>query len=214
MGTKFLPEALFQAVITLPFTISFRALPSETFHAPNEWYTTIHSLAVGLFSAGFVLETLADAQLDKPKLNSSGLKQDGVSSVIQTTLAMPLFTPPSHSSCTEAACFTLLPSSVQQQITSTSATSAATVKRRHRSAADTARPAQRSSSSLSGTLRRRIASGPAAKRLRTRGCGGLLVVVLLVCCWRRLSVSTSKEKSSDAAGLRQTKTIMDVYYMR
>ena len=27
-------------------------------------------------------------------------------------------------------------------------------------------------------------------------------------------MSTSKEKSSDAAGLRQTKTIMDVYYMR
>merc|ERR1711981_1075508 len=81
--TKFLPEALFQAVITLPFTISFRALPSETFHAPNEWYTTIHSLAVGLFSAGFVLETLADAQLDKHKLNSSGLKQDGVWSIVR-----------------------------------------------------------------------------------------------------------------------------------
>lgn len=81
--TQFLPSALFQAVITLPFTISFRALPSETWHAPSDWYTTIHSLAVGLFSAGFVLETLADAQLDKHKLSSTGLKQDGVWSIVR-----------------------------------------------------------------------------------------------------------------------------------
>jgi steroid 5-alpha reductase family enzyme len=81
--TQFLPEALFQAVITLPFTISFRALPSETFHAPSDWYQFVHSLAVGLFSAGFILETLADAQLDKHKLNSTEIKSDGVWSIVR-----------------------------------------------------------------------------------------------------------------------------------
>lgn len=87
--TKFLPEALFQAVITLPFTISFRALPSETYHAPSEWIGFIHSLAVGLFSAGFVLETLADAQLDKHKLNSQELKRDGVWSIVRHPKSVP-----------------------------------------------------------------------------------------------------------------------------
>jgi len=80
----FLPEALFQAVITLPFTIPFRALPSETWHSPTEYIGLIHGLAVGLFSAGFVLETLADAQLDKHKNeNSADLKQDGVWSIVR-----------------------------------------------------------------------------------------------------------------------------------
>lgn len=81
--TQFLPEALFQAIITLPFTISFRALPSETLHAPSEWFPVVHSLAIGLFSAGFVLETLADAQLDQHKLNSSEMKRDGVWSIVR-----------------------------------------------------------------------------------------------------------------------------------
>lgn len=80
----FLPEALFQAVITLPFTIPFRALPSETWHAPTEYIGFIHGLAIGLFSAGFVLETLADAQLDAHKTdNTADLKQDGVWSIVR-----------------------------------------------------------------------------------------------------------------------------------
>jgi len=81
--TVFLPEAIFQALITLPFTIPFRALPAETFHAPHEYIDFIHGLAVGLFSAGFALEVLADAQIDSHRAKSSGLNRDGVWSIVR-----------------------------------------------------------------------------------------------------------------------------------
>ena len=80
----FLPEALFQAMITLPFTVPFRAYPSETWHAPTEYIGFIHSAAVGLFSVGLAMETLADTQLDAhKKTNLSDLKRDGVWSIVR-----------------------------------------------------------------------------------------------------------------------------------
>jgi len=62
----YLPEALFQAAITLPFTAPFR----RDAWGPGEGilsYPLAQSVAVGLFTAGFVLEALADWQLDKFK---------------------------------------------------------------------------------------------------------------------------------------------------
>jgi len=81
--TVFLPEAAVQALITLPFTIPFLALPSETWHCPSEYYNLVHGLAVGLFSAGFSLEVLADAQLETHLAKSSGLHRDGVWSIVR-----------------------------------------------------------------------------------------------------------------------------------
>jgi len=83
--TVFLPEAAVQALITLPFTVPFLALPSETFHAPSEYYDLVHGLAVGLFTAGFGLEVLADYQLDEhlAKGKSSELQRDGVWSIVR-----------------------------------------------------------------------------------------------------------------------------------
>ncbi|TDZ55138.1 hypothetical protein CTRI78_v005693 [Colletotrichum trifolii] len=83
--TVYLPEALFQAVISLPFTIPFRhqvigsLLPSSP-----EW---VNAAAVGLFGAGFALEVLADWQLDQFKRGNAGAEsrmcRDGVWSLVR-----------------------------------------------------------------------------------------------------------------------------------
>ena len=83
--TVFLPEALFQAVISLPFTLPFRALDGSAAASPlhvHPEYT--HGLAVALFSSGFVMEVLADMQLAAhEKTNSGDLDREGVWSVIR-----------------------------------------------------------------------------------------------------------------------------------
>lgn len=77
----FLPEALFQTIITLPFTAPFRYGPQ---HAAPQNAELFHSLAVGLFSAGFALETLADWQMERHKQKGNlGLKRDGVWSIVR-----------------------------------------------------------------------------------------------------------------------------------
>ncbi|KAK0718548.1 hypothetical protein B0T26DRAFT_647138 [Lasiosphaeria miniovina] len=67
--TLYLPEALFQAIVSLPFTASFRGrrgvLPASALlgtHSP-----AFQALAAGLFAAGFALEAIADWQLDRFK---------------------------------------------------------------------------------------------------------------------------------------------------
>lgn len=81
----FLPEALFQAVISLPFTLPFRALDDSAAASPlhvHPEYT--HGLAVALFSAGFALEVLADVQLAAhQKKNSDDLTREGVWSIVR-----------------------------------------------------------------------------------------------------------------------------------
>jgi len=81
--TVFLPEAVIQTLITLPFTIPFRALPTDTFHVPHEYIDFIHGLAVGLFSAGFSLEVAADATLDSHRAKSSDLNREGIWSIVR-----------------------------------------------------------------------------------------------------------------------------------
>ncbi|KAL1877509.1 hypothetical protein Daus18300_002497 [Diaporthe australafricana] len=81
----FLPEAVVQAVISLPFTLSLRnpyASARSSLSAPFEW---AHDLAVFVFSAGFALEVIADYQLNKHKKNtgSATLNREGVWSIVR-----------------------------------------------------------------------------------------------------------------------------------
>jgi steroid 5-alpha reductase family enzyme len=81
----FLPEALFQAVISLPFTLPFRALDASATASPlhvHPEYT--HGIAVALFSSGLALELLADAQLAAhQKNNPDDLNREGVWSIVR-----------------------------------------------------------------------------------------------------------------------------------
>lgn len=81
----FLPEALFQAVISLPLTLPFRALDASAYASPlhvHPEYT--HGLAVALFSAGLALEVLADSQLAAHKeTNKDDLYREGVWSIVR-----------------------------------------------------------------------------------------------------------------------------------
>jgi steroid 5-alpha reductase family enzyme len=81
----FLPEAVFQALISLPFTLPFRALDASAVASPlhvHPEYT--HGIAVGLFSAGFALEILSDIQLAAhQKNNPDDLNREGVWSIVR-----------------------------------------------------------------------------------------------------------------------------------
>ncbi|KAK3688823.1 hypothetical protein B0T22DRAFT_535912 [Podospora appendiculata] len=61
--TMYLPEALFGTFITLPFTAPFR----HQGNALSGYNPAGQALAVGVFCAGFVLQVLADWQLDEFK---------------------------------------------------------------------------------------------------------------------------------------------------
>jgi steroid 5-alpha reductase family enzyme len=80
--TLFLPEALIQTVTSTPFTAPFHHQGAVlTGHHP-----LIQALAVGLFSAGFTLEVLADAQLEKFKntgRDQSSVCKEGVWSLVR-----------------------------------------------------------------------------------------------------------------------------------
>jgi steroid 5-alpha reductase family enzyme len=58
--TIFLPEAVFQTVICLPFTAPFRHQGAVL----TGYHPAIQALSVGVFTAGFALEVIADYQLD------------------------------------------------------------------------------------------------------------------------------------------------------
>ena len=77
----FLPEAVFQSLITLPVTAPFR-YPSAG--PASEFAGWIRGAAVGLFSPGFAMEILADRQAAKHKDSGArGLKTDGVWSIVR-----------------------------------------------------------------------------------------------------------------------------------
>lgn len=84
--TTFLPEAVVQTIISLPFTIPFRAVAESAVASP---FTSngfvFHSLAIFLFTTGFALETLADAQLEsfKKDNNTQGINREGVWSIVR-----------------------------------------------------------------------------------------------------------------------------------
>ncbi len=74
----FLPEAVFQSVIALPFTAPFRHQGAVL----TGYHPYVQMLAVGVFSAGFALEALADYQLEEHR-GSAGLMRKGVWSIVR-----------------------------------------------------------------------------------------------------------------------------------
>lgn len=78
--TMFLPEAVAQTLISLPFTLPFRAPVQSAIESP----ALFHSLAVFLFCTGFALETVADAQLEThKKTQPPTVLRDGVWSIVR-----------------------------------------------------------------------------------------------------------------------------------
>lgn len=76
----FIPEAFFQMLISLPFTAPFRHEGAVMMG----YHPIIQMAAVGLFSSGLALETLADYQLDHYKAEGGrGILREGVWSIVR-----------------------------------------------------------------------------------------------------------------------------------
>lgn len=78
----FLPEAAVLTLVTLPFTLPFR-MGSSMLSVDPQASCGLRTLGVGLFSAGFVMETLADAQLELHTRERGGLCRRGVWSIVR-----------------------------------------------------------------------------------------------------------------------------------
>ena len=72
----------FQSVIALPFTLPFRNGRLGAAEKPDN-SGFLHGVAVGLFSAGFEMEVLADAQIEAHKKKSDDLNRSGVWSIVR-----------------------------------------------------------------------------------------------------------------------------------
>ncbi|CAJ2506512.1 Uu.00g006420.m01.CDS01 [Anthostomella pinea] len=84
--SMFLPEAVAQTLITLPFVLPFRAPVSSAVSSLSAGPSAIsHSLAVFLFVAGFATEVLADYQLEAHTQESgnTSLNREGVWSIVR-----------------------------------------------------------------------------------------------------------------------------------
>ncbi|VUC23607.1 unnamed protein product [Clonostachys rosea] len=83
----FLPEAIAQTLISLPFTLSFRAPTQSGLASPpvTSIGGALHSLSIFLFSAGLFLETAADYQLEAHKKEGydAGILREGVWSIVR-----------------------------------------------------------------------------------------------------------------------------------
>ncbi|KAF1992960.1 hypothetical protein P154DRAFT_625756 [Amniculicola lignicola CBS 123094] len=78
--TTFIPEAFFQMLISLPFTAPFRHEGAVLMG----YHPVVQMLAVGLFSSGLALESLADYQLDQFKAEGGpGILKEGVWSIVR-----------------------------------------------------------------------------------------------------------------------------------
>lgn len=76
----FIPEAFFQMLISLPFTAPFRHEGAVMMG----YHPFIQMAAVGLFSSGLAMETLADYQLDQYKAEGGrGILREGVWSIVR-----------------------------------------------------------------------------------------------------------------------------------
>lgn len=88
----YLPEAVFQSVIALPFTVPFRSTTSSSLSPALR--NLARTVGVGVFGVGFALETLADGQLVCYKRNKGeGLYRDGVWSIVRHPKYGSLFFP-------------------------------------------------------------------------------------------------------------------------
>ena len=78
--TTFIPEAFFQMLISLPFTAPFRHDGAVL----TGYHPVGQMIAVGMFSTGFALESLADYQLDQYKAEGgTGIYKEGVWSIVR-----------------------------------------------------------------------------------------------------------------------------------
>lgn len=86
---SFLPEAVVQTLVTLPFTLPFRATAESVAASPvlsGDVATFVYGAAVFLFGAGFALEVLADVQLEahgRAKDADLDLNREGVWSIVR-----------------------------------------------------------------------------------------------------------------------------------
>ncbi|KAJ5698698.1 hypothetical protein N7462_000703 [Penicillium macrosclerotiorum] len=78
----FLPEAAFLSVISLPVTVPF-CMGDTTLSLETNSLSVIRALGVGLFSSGFALELIADAQLELHRKEREDLCRHGVWSLVR-----------------------------------------------------------------------------------------------------------------------------------
>ncbi|KAI1859884.1 uncharacterized protein JN550_011803 [Neoarthrinium moseri] len=84
--TLYLPEAVAQTLITLPFVLPFRAPVSSAESSLSIGPSAIsHGLGIFLFAAGFATEVLADSQLESHtrKTGNATLNREGVWSIVR-----------------------------------------------------------------------------------------------------------------------------------
>lgn len=79
----YLPEALFLTLITLPFTLPFRGGHAGGISMDQDVASALRGLGIGLFGAGFTLETLADSQLASHQEQCGDLCRHGVWSIVR-----------------------------------------------------------------------------------------------------------------------------------
>jgi steroid 5-alpha reductase family enzyme len=89
----FIPEAFFQMLISLPFTAPFRHEGAVM----TGYHPIVQMFAVGLFSSGLAMETLADYQLDQFKAEGNkGIMREGVWSIVRNPKYVPHFQTTHH----------------------------------------------------------------------------------------------------------------------
>lgn len=185
--TTFIPEAFFQMLISLPFTAPFRHEGAVLMG----YHPFVQMVAVGLFSTGLALETLADYQLDQYKAEGGkGILKEGVWSIVRNpkyansplasytrangataTLVTPLCTFLLSFSCMVQICWHPSNSLDPLQITCFCDSSAATSRKKHTKNVATPSHTPRSSPSWRNSAMRRTRSGRQRRSSATNGCG-------------------------------------------
>ncbi|KAF2404556.1 DUF1295 domain protein [Trichodelitschia bisporula] len=78
----FLPEAIFRTLATVPLTLALRLGATDAVPVNPEYARLIQGVGISLFCVGFVMEVLADFQLEHHDKKAS-LKRDGVWSIVR-----------------------------------------------------------------------------------------------------------------------------------
>lgn len=82
--TVFLPEAVFQALISLSWSVALQQGTLGSLEAtPPEYAGLLHGLAVGMYTAGLSMEALADKQIEDHKKQSDDLDRSGMFSIVR-----------------------------------------------------------------------------------------------------------------------------------
>lgn len=84
----FVPQAAVLSFISLPFTVPF-GMAASTISFGASTLRWIRAFGVGLFSAGFGLEVLADRQLELHRRDREDLCQHGVCSIVRHPKSVP-----------------------------------------------------------------------------------------------------------------------------